>query len=162
MVNRRSPMRYAIAATMALMCGAVAGPAAAQSSTPPLTVDEIRYCMCQEQMITTLRPELEARQAMRAERQQALDLLEDEIDVMQASMDPNDQSQQEQLKAKIYQANKLRDQIRREFGPVYVSTVRDFNAAVQGYNDGCANRRMITVDVAAATDGLSCPPIPQP
>jgi hypothetical protein len=159
MVERRTLKRCLLAAMAALFCTAMAGTATAQSSTPPLTVEEIRVCTCQKQYIDALRPEMEARQAIREDRERALRLLEAEITQMQAAMDPNDLAMQEQLKSRIYQANHLRDQIRRDF---YFETTRDFNAAVRSYNENCANRRMIAVDIAAANEGLSCPPVPQP
>ncbi len=162
MVARRPFLPHLVAAAIALIVAAQSGSAAAQSSTPPLSVAEIQFCMCQEQYISANRPEMEARQAMRLEQQGRLDLLEAEIDVMQGSIDPNDVAQQEQLKSKIYQANQLRDQIRRQFGTEYNASLREFNTAVRSYNENCANHRMIQVDVTEAASNLSCPATPLP
>lgn len=156
MLARRPLLPIVMAAAVGLLCAVQTGSAAAQSSTPPLTVDEIRSCMCQEQFINQSRPGIEAGQAMQREQQGRLDLLEAEIDTMRISTDPNNVAQQEQLKAKIYQANQLRDQIRDQFGPEYIMSLREFNAAVRTYNDSCANHRMIQVDVTAAASNLAC------
>jgi hypothetical protein len=162
MVDRRPLLPYVVAAAIALVCATPSGSAPAQSSTPPLSVAEIQFCMCMDQYIDAARPEIEAHQAMRVEQQGRLDLLEAEIDVMQGSIDPNNVSQQEQLKSKIYQANQLRDQIRRQFGPEYNMSLREFNTAVRSYNENCANRRMVKVDVTAAASTLSCPAVVLP
>ena len=162
MVARRPFLPYFMAAAFALIVAVQTGPAVAQSSTPPLSVEQIQTCMCQEQYIAASRPGVESRQMMRQEQQGQLDLLEAEIDVMRASMDPNNVTQQEQLKSKIYQANVLRDRIRREFGVEYNAMLREFNAVARSYNENCANHRMIQVDVTAAASTLSCPAVPLP
>ncbi len=162
MSDRRPFLPFLMAAAIVVFWVAQSGSASAQSSTPPLSVAEIQFCMCQDELIDATRPEIEARQAMRAEQQGRLDLLEAEIDVMHGTIDPNNVTQQEQLKSKIYQANQLRDQIRRQFGPEYNVSLREFNTAVRSYNENCANRRMIQVDVTAAASGLSCPAVTLP
>ena len=148
---------FVMAAVIGLIGVVQSGSAAAQSSTPPLTVEQIQDCMCQEQYLTQSRPQIEAGQAMQREMQGRLDLLEAEINVLRESMDPNNVAQQEELRAKIYQSNVLRDQIRREFGPAYLQTLRDFNAVARSYNENCANHRMIRTDVNAAAANLNCP-----
>lgn len=161
MTGLRISKRALAVASVLLAVFVSGGDALAQSSTPPLTVPEIQACTCQERLIEAMRPELEARQAMRMDRQNALSALEAEIAQLRASIDPNNQAQQDTLKSKIYQSNQLRDQIRRDYGPTYNAMVRDFNATIQSYNDSCANRRMIAVDVATANETLSCPALPQ-
>jgi hypothetical protein len=159
MLAHRPFLPFVVAAVVALFCVVQSGSAAAQSSTPPLTVDQIRACMCQEQFLTQSRPQVEAGQAMRREQQGRLDLLEAEIGVLRGSMDPNNVAQQEQLKAKIYQSNQLRDQIRRQFGPDYMQLLREFNRVASSYNENCANHRMIRTDINAAASNLSCPAV---
>ena len=159
MLARRPFLPFVVAAVIGLFWVVEAGSAAAQSSTPPLTVDEIRACMCQEQYLNQSRPQIEAGQAMQREQQGRLDLLEAEIGVLRGSMDPNNVAQQEELKAKIYQSNQLRDQIRRQFGPDYVQMLREFNLVARSYNENCANHRMIRTDVTAAASNLSCPAV---
>jgi len=154
--------RIAMAAGFACLALATAEPAAAQSYTLPLTVDQIRYCTCLQDHIQSLRPEMETRQAMAQERQRALYMLEAEIDAMQATIDPNDQVAQDELKSKIYEANEIRDLLRRDLGPAEMASVRTFNLSVRKYNEICANRRMVNVDIKAAMDGLDCSVIPVP
>lgn len=156
---RRPFLPFVVAAIVGLIGIVQSGSAAAQSSTPPLTVAEIQACMCQEQYLSQSRPQIEAGQAMQREKQGRLDLLEAEINVLRGSMDPNNVAQQEELKAKIYQSNQLRDQIRRDFGPAYLQMLRDFNATARSYNENCANHRMIRVDVTAAASNLVCPAV---
>jgi hypothetical protein len=159
MLVRRPFLPFVMAALIGLICVVQSGPVAAQSSTPPLTVAEIQNCMCQEQYLNQSRPQMEANRAMQRERQGQLDLIEAEIGVLRGSMDPNNVAQQEQLKAKIYQSNQLRDQIRQQFGPAYMQALRDFNAVAISYNENCANHRMIRVDVTAAASNLNCPAV---
>jgi hypothetical protein len=52
--------------------------------------------------------------------------------------------------------------MRKDFGPSYLSTMRQYNASVRSYNANCANHRMLAVDIAAANEGLNCPAVPQP
>lgn len=157
MLAHRPFLPFVMAAVVGLLCVVQSGSAAAQSSTPPLTVEQIQDCMCQEQYLAQSRPQIEAGQAMQREKQGQLDLLEAEIGVLRGSMDPNNVAQQEELRAKIYQSNVLRDQIRREFGAAYLQTLRDFNSVARSYNENCANHRMIRVDVTAAASNLVCP-----
>lgn len=157
MLAHRPFLPSAIAAVIGLCCVIQAGSAAAQSSTPPLTVEQIQACMCQEQYLNQSRPQVEAGQAMQREKQGQLDLLEAEIGMLRGSMDPNNVAQQEELRAKIYQSNLLRDQIRQQFGPAYLQMLRDFNTVARSYNENCANHRMIRVDVTAAASNLNCP-----
>ena len=154
--------RIAMTAGFACLVLAASGPAAAQSYTPPLSVDQIRYCTCLQEHIQSMRPEMEARQAMAQERQRQLALLEAEIGAMQASMDPNDQAAQEQLKRKIYEANQIRDMLRRDLGPAEMASARTFNQSVRSYNEICANRRMVNVDVKEAMSNLDCSAITVP
>lgn len=156
MFARRPFLPFVMAAVIGLLCVVQSGSAAAQSSTPPLTVEEIQACMCQEQYLNQSRPQIEASQAMQREKQGQLDLLEAEIGVLRGSMDPYNVAQQEELRNKIFQSNQLRTQIRQQFGAAYLQTLRDFNAIARSYNENCANHRMIRVDVTAAASNLDC------
>lgn len=159
MLVRRPFLPFVMAALIGLLCVVQPGSVAAQSSTPPLTVAEIQDCMCKEQYLNQSRPQIEASQAMQREKQGQLDLLEAEIGMLRGSMDPNNVAQQEELRTKIFQSNLLRDQIRQQFGPAYLQTLRDFNAIARSYNENCANHRMIRVDVTAAASNLNCPAV---
>jgi Skp family chaperone for outer membrane proteins len=148
--------RILMAAGIACLVLATPGAASAQSSTPPLSVEEIQYCTCLQERIESMRPEMEARQAMVQERQRTLSAIEAEISNLQNTMDPDDQLMQEQLKSKIYKANQIRDLIRQDLGPAEMSTAHNFNQSVRSYNETCANRRMINVDIVAAQSTLDC------
>jgi hypothetical protein len=130
--------------------------AQAQSSAPPLTVSELRYCLCQQQRIEAVRPELDTLRAMVIERQASLVAHETQIEQMQQTVSPDDWQGLDQIKRSIYEANMIRDLLRRDLTPNYLAVTRDFNVLVGDYNEYCSNRRMIARDVAEAENGLSC------
>ena len=130
--------------------------AQAQSSAPTLSVSELRYCLCQQQRLDAVRPELDTLRAMVNERQASLVAHETQIAQLQQTVSPYDWQGQDQIKRSIYEANLIRELLRRDLTPNYLAVTRDFNELVAGYNEHCANRRMVASAVAEAQDGLRC------
>ncbi|MEX2298507.1 MAG: hypothetical protein WD715_13910 [Dongiaceae bacterium] len=112
--------------------------------------------MCQQQQIDASRPELDALRAMVTERQMSLAQREGEIEAFRVTVSPDDLLAQEQIKRMIYEANQIRDMLRRDLTPNYYAISRTFNETVTVYNEHCANRRMIATDVNAAKSNLAC------
>lgn len=152
----RTTRRLALAAALAAIAFAAPVAAQAQSSTPPLSVDEIRFCMCQQQQIDATRPELDALRAMVNERQMSLAQREGDIEAFRVTVSPDDLAAQEQIKRMIYESNQIRDMLRRDLTPSYYALSRVFNETVAVYNEHCANRRMVAIDVNAAKSNLTC------
>jgi hypothetical protein len=156
MKNKRLTRGLVIAGALAVSAFSSPLVAQAQSIAPPLTVTELRYCICQQQRIEAVRPELDTLRAMVNERQASLVAHEAQIAQLQRTVSPDDWQGQDQIKRSIYESNLIRDLLRRDLTPNYLAVARDFNELVGGYNEYCSNRRMIARDVAAANEGLRC------
>jgi hypothetical protein len=152
----RTTRRFLAAAVLAAVAFSVPVTAEAQSSAPPLTVDEIRYCLCQQRRIEAVRPELDMLRAMVSERQSLLMQREAEIEEMRRYVSSYDIQGQDQIKRNIYEANMIRDVLRRDLMPNYLGVTQGFNELVSGYNQYCSNRRMIARDITAAETNLQC------
>ncbi|MEX2201748.1 MAG: hypothetical protein WD711_10170 [Dongiaceae bacterium] len=156
MKSKRPTRGLALAAAMVLTAFSSPLIAQAQSSAPPLTVSELRYCICQQQRIEAVRPELDTLRAMVNERQASLVAHEAQIAQLQQTVSPDDWQGQDQIKRSIYETNLIRDLLRRDLTPNYLAVTRSFNELVNGYNEYCANRRMVASDVAEANSDLRC------
>lgn len=156
MKNKQSMRRFALAALLAASSFSSPLVAQAQSSAPTLSVGELRYCICQQQRIEAVRPELDTLRAMVNERQASLVAHEAQIAQLQMTVSPDDWQGQDQIKRSLYEANLIRDLLRRDLTPNYLAVTRDFNELVGGYNEHCANRRMVASAVAEAESGLRC------
>ena len=132
-------------------------PVRAQSSGQPLTVDQIRACMCEKQTIGTLRQRLAETQAAYDDRNGQIQRLSQQIDQMQATMDPSDDMAQEQLDELIGLRARVEQKLYEDALPRLQKATVDFNNEVADYNGKCVNRPMFDTDVTAAKQNLVCP-----
>lgn len=134
-----------------------AGPAIAQSTGQALTVDQIRACMCEEQTIARLRQGLAESQAAYDDRNGQIQRLTQKIDQMQATMDPNDVSAQDQLGELIDLRSRVEQQLNENALPRLQKSTRELNNKVADYNGKCANRPIYETDQTAANKDFACP-----
>jgi len=142
------------AALPVLAAGALS--AAAQGLEPALTVDEVRYCLCLEQEMAAKRAELDLRHGILKERENELERLSMDIEMLRASMDPADAEAAENLKTMIQRQQDLRALLRRDIVESYQNIVRSYNESLTAYNNTCANRRIYTPHVEEAKQNLQC------
>jgi len=131
--------------------------ARAQSTSPGLTVEEIRACMCEKQTVERLRQGLAESQAAYDDRNGQIQRLSQQIDQMQATMDPSDPSAQDQLSELMDLRARVEQQLYENALPRLQKSTRDLNSEVADYNARCTNRPIYDTDQAAANKDFSCP-----
>jgi hypothetical protein len=139
------------------LLAALDGPAAAQSASQALTVDQIRACMCEEQTIGRLRQDLATSQAAYDDRNAQIQRLSQKIQMLQATMDPNDTSAQDQLGELIDLRARVEQQLYEQELPRLQKSTRALNGEVADYNGKCVGRPIYETDQAAANKDFSCP-----
>jgi uncharacterized protein YlxW (UPF0749 family) len=132
-------------------------PARAQSEGPALTVDQIRACVCEKEMIGLLREKLADSQSAYEDRNTQIQHLTQQIDQMQSTADPADASAQDQLTELMDLRARVEQQLNENALPKLQQSTRDLNNEVADYNAKCANRPMYDADQAAANTNLVCP-----
>lgn len=143
-----------------LACGIlvlVMQPARAQSSGQSLSVDQIRACMCEKDTLDRLRQGLVRKQAAYDDRNRQIQHLSQQIDQIQATMDPSDASAQDQVDELIALRARVEQKLIEEDLPNLQKATLDLNNEVADYNAKCANRPMFDTDVKAAKQDLVCP-----
>ena len=148
---------WAYAVLAAGLLALLAQPASAQSSGQALTVDQIRACMCEKATIANLRQGLVDSQAAYDERNVQIQHLTQQIDQMQATMDPADASAQDQLTELMDLRARVEQQLYENALPKLQKSTRDLNNEVADYNSKCVNRPIYDADQAAANQNLVCP-----
>jgi len=134
-----------------------ARPAVAQSSGQALTVDQVRACICEKETIGLLREKLADSQSAYEDRNAQIRHLTQQIDQMQATMDPADASAQDQLSELMDLRARVEQQLNENALPRLQQSTRDLNNEVADYNSKCANRPIYDADQAAANTNLVCP-----
>jgi Skp family chaperone for outer membrane proteins len=129
---------------------------AAAQDTQTMPVEQIRDCLCQQQALEALSSRVSATSGAYNQRQQELQSIEQQLAELQRTATPGDPQAVSQSQALIDRRNVLRDQLRGESQP-YQSSTRDYNPRAEQYNATCTKLPMLSFDVAAAKENLSCP-----
>jgi Skp family chaperone for outer membrane proteins len=129
---------------------------AAAQDTQTMPVEQIRDCLCQQQALEALSSRVSATSGAYNQRQQELQSIEQQLAELQRTATPGDPQAVSQSQALIDRRNVLRDQLRGESQP-YQSSTRDYNQRAEQYNATCTKLPMLSFDVAAAKENLSCP-----
>jgi len=132
-----------------------AGHGALAQNAAPITLDQLRACLCTERAIDELRPESQSRQSSYDQHIEQDRNLTQQIDKLRATMHPDDMSAEDQLREMIDMRARLRGQIHDEF-PALVAVNKKLNAQVTAYNAQCTNRPIYRADEAAASQNLVC------
>lgn len=138
------------ALAMSLM---LASAAQAQS----MSLDEVRYCLCQEQAIKGLRQDLAEKRSAYDGAKARLSAMQIEINTMRSTMDPNDSLKVQLLAEQIGRRDQASRSIQAAEYPALQSATGRLNAAVAQYNQNCANRSMRKLDIETASSNLQCP-----
>jgi Skp family chaperone for outer membrane proteins len=134
----------------------LASTAAAAQDTQSMPVEQIRECICQQQALEALSSRVSAASGAYNQRQQELQSVEQQLADLQRAATPGDPQAVSQSQALIDRRNLLREQLRGESRP-YQSLTRDYNQRAEQYNATCTKLPMLSFDVAAAKENLSCP-----
>ena len=131
------------------------GLAAAQDAQT-MPMEQVKDCLCQEQQLEAVSSRVSAAASAYSQRQQELQTVEQQLADLQRTATPGDAQAVSQSQALIDRRNLLRSQLRDEFDP-YQSMARDYNQRADRYNSSCTKLPMLSFDVAAAKENLSCP-----
>src|SRR3954471_13667448 len=158
MLNLRLPAIHSLQATALLLATVflASSEAQAQSATIPLTVPEIRQCLCMQPSLQPLQDSWMEKQRAYDEQQAQLATVDKEVVAQRAKLDPNDLVGQQVLKDLLAQQQGLRDTISTRSLPE-VNQARDaYNAAVTQYNGLCTRPRYSGDEAAARATALAC------
>jgi Skp family chaperone for outer membrane proteins len=133
----------------------VPGLALAQTAQS-MPMEQVKDCICQEQQLKTVSDRLGATSGAYSQRQKELQQTEQELVDLQRTAVPGNADAVAKAEALIDRRNSLRDQLRDEYPP-YQSMITDYNQRVERYNVACTKVPMLSFDVVAAKENLSCP-----
>ena len=131
------------------------GLAAAQDAQT-MPMDQVKDCLCQQQQLEAVSSRVSAAASAYSQRQQGLQTIEQQLADVQRTATPGDEQAVTQSQTLIDRRNLLRSQLRDEFDP-YQSMARDYNERADRYNATCTKLPMLSFDVVAAKENLSCP-----
>ncbi len=131
------------------------GVAGAQT-TQTMPMEQVRDCLCQKQQLDAVSSRVSASGTAYSQRQQELQNAEQQLAELQRTAVPGDEQAVVQSQTLIDRRNLLRSQLRSEYAP-YQSLLGDYNQRVERYNATCTTLPMLSFDVTAAKENLSCP-----
>jgi hypothetical protein len=121
-----------------------------------MPIDQVKDCLCQQQQLDAVSNRVSASSTAYTQRQQELQRVEQELAEVQRSATPGDAQAVAKAQDLIDRRNLLRSQLRDEYGP-YRSASEDYNQRAERYNASCTKLPMLSFDVAAAKENMSCP-----
>jgi hypothetical protein len=147
-------MRFSIALAPCLLLLTPAMASAQSAQTMPM--EQVRDCLCQQQQLEAVSSQMTAASTAYTQRQQELQGLEQELAELQRTATPGDEQAVARSQSLIDRRNLLRSQLQDEYRP-YQGLASDYNQRAERYNASCTSLPMLSFDVAAAKENLSCP-----
>lgn len=144
-------------AVLGLLAAAGSFPAAAQSTGPAMTTDEIRVCLCKKQAMDQKQDLVDTQASLLDERQQELNSLDAEIKRQAVTLPPDDVVGQQVLQDLIHQQMALRNLIQLDIRPAYNRSLADLRQVIETYNAECTSRPRYVFDAEEAEKNLVCP-----
>jgi len=133
----------------------VPGLALAQT-VQPMPMEQVKDCLCQDQQIKTMSERLGTTSGAYSQRQKELLQTEQELSDLDRTAQPGNPEAVAKAQALVDRRNLLRAQLRDEF-PGYDKMIVDYNQRAERYNAACTKQPMLSFDIAAAKENLSCP-----
>jgi len=155
MVVRPTPAVVWIFAAAVGIAATLSRPGVAQEATGGrlLSYEETRLCVCREDAIADLKATLDASSPLDVEYHRVDDL----VTRGRSSVDTNDQAEVDSFRRLYARREALRQQLAAKRGPLLAQLAR----LVADYNAGCANQRMLKINVdAVRADPAQCPRLP--
>ncbi len=153
----RHPLAAGCIAALGLLACTGLFPAAAQSTGPAMTTDEIRVCLCKNQAMEQKRDLVDTQASLLDERQQELNSLDAEIKRQAAALPPDDVVGQQVLQDLIHQQMALRNLIQLDIRPAYNRSLAELRQVIETYNVECTSRPRYATDAQEAEKNLVCP-----
>jgi hypothetical protein len=135
--------------------GLAATPAGAQGQV--LAPPQVRDCYCTQQAMTRWRGEVAARGDIVRARQVELDQAKRQLAAAQASADPNNEAQLDNIRMLIDRVGQLRAQLQMTVVPSYNAAVDSLNANVSHYNSLCVPNVILKEAIPQAAAAGACP-----
>lgn len=156
-MRRFRPFLAAGSAALILVASAALLPAAAQSTGPAMTTEEIRVCLCQKQAMEQRQDATDTQGALLEERQQELNSLDTEIKRQATALPSEDLVGQQVLQDLIHQQMALRNLIQLDIRPAYNRSIAELRQIIETYNAECTTRPRYAFDAEEAEKNLVCP-----
>lgn len=144
---------------IALVVGVVAAAglsdrAAAQLVRDP---DQIRACLCKEQLIATLDDQVKAQRRTYDEKRQAFEALDKQVQTSRAQVNVNNPGDVDAFKRLLEQRDEAADALAGPVTKGFADTVQRYNNAVADYNGSCAGKSFDPDQLNQIKRTLSCP-----
>ena len=149
------PMVYRAATVALLLVGA--GVATVPAQAQVLSYEQVRDCYCVQQAMTRWRGEIAARGDVVRARQVELDQAKRELAAAQASANPNNEAQLDNVRSLIDRVGQLRAQLQTEVVPSYTSAVSSLNVLVNRFNSQCVQAIIFKELEQRAAAAGACP-----
>jgi hypothetical protein len=119
--------------------------------------DEIRTCLCQEQLLSTLNDDVRAQNRAYEDRRQAFEAFNRQVQISRQQVNTNDQVNIDAFKRLLDQRDQSVDSLVN--GPMrsYANAVARYNQAVAGYNTACTGKAYDPDQLAELRRNLNCP-----
>jgi hypothetical protein len=141
-----------LGATLAL--AAFASPTAAQIVRSP---DEIRGCLCKEQMVATLNQNVQGEARSYEDKRRAFETLDKQVQSSRAAVNVNNPGDVDAFKRLLDQRDAAADSLAGPATKSYADAVQRYNQAVSDYNGSCAGKSFDADAMAEQKRTLSCP-----
>ena len=151
----RMVYRAVTAALLLAGSGLAATPAGAQGQV--LSQQQVRDCYCTQQSMTRWRGEVAARGDIVRARQVELDQAKRQLAAAQASADPNNEAQLDNIRSLIDRVGQLRAQLQVTVVPSYNAAADALNGLVNRYNSLCVPNVILKEMEQQAAAAGACP-----
>jgi uncharacterized protein YukE len=133
---------------------AAASPTAAQIVRSP---DEIRACLCKEQLVSTLNQNVQGEARAYEDKRRAFEALDKQVQSSRAAVNVNNSADVDAFKRLLDQRDASADALAGPATKSYADTVQRYNQAVSDYNGSCAGKSFDADAMAEQKRTLSCP-----
>jgi hypothetical protein len=150
-------MVYRAVTAALLLAGSSLATAPAGAQGQVLSQQQVRECYCTEQAMTHWRGEIAARGDILRARQVELDQAKRQLAEAQASADPNNEAQLDNIRSLIDRVGQLRAQLQVSVVPSYNAAADALNGLVNRYNSLCVPNIILKEAIPQAAAAGACP-----
>jgi hypothetical protein len=150
-------IRMVYRAVTAALLLAGSGLATVPAEAQVLSYEQVRDCYCTQQSMTRWRGEVAARGDIVRARQVELDQAKRQLAAAQASANPNNEAQLDNIRNLIDRVGQLRAQLQVTVVPSYNGAVDTLNGLVNRYNSQCVTAIIFKEMEQRAAAAGACP-----
>lgn len=146
--------RITLVAALAAAAAGIADRAAAQVVRSP---DEVRACLCKEQLLADLKGQVQTESRTYEDKRRAFEALDDQVRTSRPQVNVSNQADVDAFKRLLEERDAAADALAGPVTKSYGDAVQRYNQAVADYNNGCAGRSFDPDQVAELKRDLTCP-----